>query len=122
MPALPDRATPYHRTREFTESSIPASLVAREHVTKPGVWERIFVSEGRLQCRRHGDGERVEELAPGTEGVVEPGVPHRFEVVDGPLRVQIEFLRSGDELRGHWSARRAGRQGAPRAADLPRDG
>ena len=104
MPPLPSDAQPYHRTTEFTESSIPPSLVAREHATKPGVWERIQVSEGRLRCRLGERGERVQILEPARETIVEPGVPHRLELVGEPVKVSIEFLR-GRGIRGHWSAR-----------------
>jgi tellurite resistance-related uncharacterized protein len=103
LPVPPD-ATPYHRTVEFTESSIPDSLIAREHATKPGVWERIHVAEGRLRCRFGPRGERVKLLEPAREAVVQPGEPHRFELVGEPVRLSIEFLRSRG-VRGHWSAR-----------------
>lgn len=106
MPSLPPDTKPYHRTPEFTESSIPPSLVARPHATKPGVWERIRVYEGKIRCRR---GERVQEVGPAREAIVEPGVPHRLELVGEPVRVSIEFLR-GRGVQGHWSAR----EGAPR--------
>jgi tellurite resistance-related uncharacterized protein len=106
LPVPPD-ATPYHRTTEFTEASIPASLVAREHATKPGVWERIHVSEGRIRCRFGQRYERVKLLEPTREAVIEPGVPHRFELLGEPVRVSIEFLRSRG-VRGHWSARPEG--------------
>lgn len=104
MTALPPTAQPYHRTADFTESSIPSSLVARKHATKPGVWERIRVKEGRLRCHRGGADEQTEVLEPSREVVLEPGVPHRLELLDEPVRVFIEFLRSSG-VRGHWSAR-----------------
>jgi tellurite resistance-related uncharacterized protein len=104
MPPLPPNAKPYHRTAEFTESSIPPSLLVREHATKPGVWERIHVSKGRIRCRLGELGERVQVLEPARDAIVEPGVPHRLELLDEPVRVSLEFLHGRDGL-GHWSAR-----------------
>src|SRR5690606_3716072 len=48
MRALPDDVAPYKRTPEFTQDTVPAGLVG-EHRTKPGVWGKIVVLEGRLR-------------------------------------------------------------------------
>lgn len=108
MAARPPDAVPYHRTPEFTEATLPPSLVLREHATKPGVWERIRVIKGRLRCRRRAEAEGAQELRPGQELLVGPGEPHALELTGEPVRVRLEFLRSPEDVRGHWSARRHG--------------
>lgn len=88
---LPDDAVVYKRTPDFTDETMPAALRA-DHTTKPGVWGRIVVSEGRL--RYVVDRLRcVRELAPGEPGIVVPEVPHRVEPL-APTRFHVEFLRT----------------------------
>lgn len=88
---LPDDAVPYKRTVDFTEVTVPAALRA-DHTTKPGVWGRIVVSEGRLRYVVD-PLRRTFELVPGTPGIVVPEVPHRVEPL-GPTRFHVEFLRT----------------------------
>jgi tellurite resistance-related uncharacterized protein/ribosomal protein S18 acetylase RimI-like enzyme len=89
---LPAAAVPYRRTSEFDEQSVPQGL-RRAHSTKPGVWGRIRVLEGRLLYRilpERGGGEEVE-LVPGTDGIIEPAVQHQVEPL-GRVRFFVEFL------------------------------
>src|SRR4051812_46608322 len=53
MAALPPELTACKRTESFSETSVPAALCS-SHRTKPGVWARIIVEEGRLEyvCAR----------------------------------------------------------------------
>ena len=91
MKTLPDHVAVYQQTSEFSESTVPAGLLAT-HTTKTGVWGRIRVLEGSLVYRVL---EPVAEqwlLAPGVDGIVEPGVEHQVEVC-GPARFFVEFLR-----------------------------
>jgi tellurite resistance-related uncharacterized protein len=89
---LPDDVTPYKRTAEFDQDTMPAGL-RRAHTTKAGVWARIHVLEGRLRYRVHGEVVETHELTPETPGIVEPQVPHDVEPIDG-ARFFVEFLRS----------------------------
>jgi len=96
MPALD--LTPYKRTAEFTEASVPAGLL-RAHSTKDGVWGRIHVLEGRLAYRvadpRRPPSEQI--LTPGAEpGLIEPTILHEVEPL-GAVRFYVEFLRAGAE-------------------------
>jgi len=93
MKALPAGAHVYKSTAEFTEATIPAGLL-RAHVTKPGVWGRLVVSEGTLLYRIVGAGEEWV-LDPETPGVIEPEVPHEVAVL-GPVRFRVEFSRVDD--------------------------
>jgi tellurite resistance-related uncharacterized protein len=93
MPLPPD-VHAYMRTPEFTEATVPAGLL-RAHDTKPGVWGRIHVLEGRLAYRvtdlRRPASERI--LTPeGDPGVVEPTIRHEVEPI-GPVRFYVEFHR-----------------------------
>ena len=91
MKRLPDGLEPTRRTPEFSETSVPAGLL-RSHSTKPGVWGRIVVAEGRLHYRILGPPLETHLLSPGVPGIVEPEVLHEVEP-EGPVRFHVEFLR-----------------------------
>lgn len=86
--AMPPAAAEYKRTATFTEQTLPAALSA-DHRTKPGTWALIVVEEGVLEYHARG---RVQQLAPGTKGLVEPEQAHHI-VPLGPVRVHVEFWR-----------------------------
>jgi tellurite resistance-related uncharacterized protein len=87
MASLPDGLATYKRTPSFSESTVPAGLLA-DHRTKPQVWARIIVEDGKLEytCDR---GTFV--LRPGIDGVVEPERSHHVRPL-GPVRFHVEFL------------------------------
>lgn len=89
MPSLPPDAEVYRRTGSFDETTIPRRLL-EAHATKPGVWGRIVVEEGRLRYEILGDDLWV--LRPGVHGVIAPEVEHRVEPL-GAVRFFIELLR-----------------------------
>lgn len=91
MKALPPDVVPYSRTREFTESTVPASLRSR-HSTKAGVWARIRVLQGSLRYRILEPRPEEHVLSPEAPGVVEPAIPHQVEPL-GEVRFYVEFLR-----------------------------
>lgn len=94
MKALPPDAVPYQRTREFSETTVPASLRER-HTTKAGVWARIRVEAGALRYRILVPPEEEHVLSPERVGIVEPEVPHEVEPL-GEVRFYVEFLRCPD--------------------------
>lgn len=94
MKTLPAGLVPYQRTREFSESTIPAGL-RRRHTTKAGVWARISVREGSLRYRILEPDLEEHVLSPGRPGVVWPETPHEVEPI-GPVRFHVEFLRRPD--------------------------
>ncbi|MFN3788771.1 DUF1971 domain-containing protein [Massilia sp.] len=91
MRNLPATLVHYKSTPVFDQDSVPAGL-RRAHSTAAGVWGRIVVLEGSL--RYVIEAPAVEEylLAPGTPGIVEPGVPHHV-AIDAPVRFCVEFHR-----------------------------
>lgn len=91
MKNLPAALVHYKSTPVFDQDSVPAGL-RRAHSTAAGVWGRIVVLEGSL--RYVIEAPAVEEylLAPGTPGIVEPGVPHHV-AIDAPVRFCVEFHR-----------------------------
>ena len=91
MRELPDDVVAYSRTAEFNAQTVPDALRSR-HSTKPGVWGRIVVLEGRLRYRIEGPPSEETVLEPGAPGVVEPEVPHEVEPL-GAVRFYVEFLR-----------------------------
>jgi len=94
---LPPDVTPYARTSDFTESTVPAGLL-RSHTTKAGIWGLIHVLEGRLAYRitdpRRPPTETVLAVE-GDPGVVEPTVLHEVQPL-GAVRFYVEFLRAAD--------------------------
>lgn len=92
---IPADVTPYARTAEFTETTVPAGLL-RSHTTKAGAWGLIHVLEGRLAYRITDPRRAALEtiLSPGGEpGVVEPTVLHEVQPL-GLVRFYVEFLRA----------------------------
>ncbi len=91
MKELPRHCSPYKRTPEFTEASVPAGLL-HAHRTKAGTWGKIVVLDGRLRYRILEPELADVELAPGSFGVVEPGVLHEVLPM-GNVRFYVEFYR-----------------------------
>ena len=88
---LPDDATVYKTTDEFTEATVPPGL-RKDHSTKPGVWGRIVVTEGRLRYDVQPPLARTFDLDPATPGIVVPEVRHHVTPV-GAVRFHVEFCR-----------------------------
>jgi tellurite resistance-related uncharacterized protein len=91
---LPAGLTPYKRTAEWTEHTVPKALL-REHTTKPDVWASIVVLEGELRYVVLAHGVELV-LSAGRSGVVLPGVAHHIEPL-GAVRFYVEFLRESLE-------------------------
>ena len=91
MKRLPDGVAAYHRTEEFTESTVPAGLLG-VHTTKVGVWGRIQVIEGSLRYRILEPEVEEVVLEAGFDGIVEPTIEHQLEMC-GSTRFFVEFLK-----------------------------
>ena len=91
MKSLPPEVTPYRRTREFSQTTVPDALRHR-HSTARGVWGRIYVLEGSLRYRILEPQPEEHVLSPERSGIVEPEVPHEVEPL-GAVRFYVEFLR-----------------------------
>lgn len=91
---IPDDASVYKATAVFTEATVPAGL-RKDHATKPGVWARIVVAEGRLRYDVQPPLARTFDLAPGTPGIVVPEVRHHVTPLES-VRFHVEFLRAPD--------------------------
>lgn len=91
--AIPAGLSPYKRTPEFTETTVPAGLL-KAHATKEGVWGLIQVLEGELVYRVVDPRREPTELtlSPATPGVVEPEILHEVQP-NGPVRFHVEFFR-----------------------------
>ena len=92
---LPIGLTNYRSTPQFTEASVPAALLD-DHATKEGVWGIIRISRGSL--RYHVTDDRrigtTFELENGIDGIVEPTIRHRVELV-GAVSFEVAFYREG---------------------------
>lgn len=89
MKQLPNTVTPYKRTPEFDELTVPKGLL-HEHQTKEAVWGKIVVLEGKLQYTINEPQKEVIILDPDTIGVVEPTVRHEVRPL-GKVRFYVEF-------------------------------
>lgn len=91
---MPSDLSPYARTPEFTETTVPAALL-KAHSTKAGAWGLIHVLEGRLAYRIEDSrrpGSETLLTAGSTAGVIEPTILHAVEPL-GPVRFYVEFHR-----------------------------
>jgi tellurite methyltransferase len=95
MASLPPDLQAYKQTPSFSEATVPPALLA-EHRTKPEVWAKIVVEEGKLEyaCTR---GTFV--LRPTVDGIVEPASPHQVRPL-GPVRFHVVFLRRRAQTAG----------------------
>jgi tellurite resistance-related uncharacterized protein len=84
----PSTLVPDHRTKEFTQDTIPEGLL-KDHTTKDGVWAMIRVLEGEL-IYKVGDDE--QSITPKAPGFIEPQVLHSVEATES-VRFYIEFYR-----------------------------
>ncbi|MDA1372560.1 MAG: DUF1971 domain-containing protein [Proteobacteria bacterium] len=91
MKEIPESATSYKKTPEFTEATVPAGLL-KAHQTKAGTWGKINVTEGQLLYRVLEP--EFEEVLLSSEkyGVVEPTILHEV-VLEGRVRFHVEFFR-----------------------------
>ena len=90
---IPDDFKAYRRTPELNERTLPQSL-RRDHSTKPGVWAKIQVIEGKLDYRIDELGAQFE-LSPATPGIVIPEIRHHVEPL-GAARFFVEFYKRRD--------------------------
>jgi len=77
----------------FTDQSMPAGL-KKDHLTRPGIWAKIVVAEGRLRYCVAPLSVKME-LSENRPGIVVPEVSHRVESM-GPVRFFLVFYRSPD--------------------------
>ena len=87
---MPDDFKAYRKTAEFNEQTVPRSI-RRDHSTKPGVWAKIQVMEGKLNYRIDAIGAQFE-LSPEVPGIVIPEVRHHVEPA-GSVRFFVEFYQ-----------------------------
>ena len=88
---MPSDFVAYKRTPEFTEATVPQGL-RRDHSTKPGVWAKIRVFEGKL--RYHVPSlDKTFDVTPETPGIVIAEVLHHVEPL-GQVRFYVEFFRA----------------------------
>lgn len=91
MKQLPTDVSPYKKTPEFSETSVPKGLT-NAHNTKTGTWALINVLEGELIYRILEPEHEEHLLNVKTLGVVEPTIKHEVEP-QGKVRFFVEFYR-----------------------------
>lgn len=89
MKSIPEAVTTFKRINLFTESTVPAALLA-QHRTAAGVWGRITVERGEILYTITGGPSFV--LTPQRPGVIEPQVEH-FLTTIGDVAFFVEFLK-----------------------------
>jgi tellurite resistance-related uncharacterized protein len=91
MKELPENVQAYKKTNVFDENSVPQGLL-KDHNTKPNVWGRINVIEGKLLYIIQSNPVEEVELSPDRFGVVEPEVRHFVKPL-GHVKFYVEFLK-----------------------------
>ena len=91
MKALPASVFPYKRTPEFTDLSVPNSLL-HAHSTKANVWGEIVVLSGALTYRILEPAAEEILLTPEHSGVIEPTAQHEVVPQSG-VRFYVQFYR-----------------------------
>lgn len=90
MKEMPQQLKPYKKTAVFSQDNIPTALL-NDHSTKPNVWGKIVVLEGKLlysiPCRNE---EHI--LTPEKFGVVEPEIKHKVSTI-GEVQFYVEFYQ-----------------------------
>ena len=79
-------------TPEFTETTVPAALLAA-HRVGPEVWGRLHVRAGRVRFVFEADPAGAVELATGEHVDIPPGELHHVEPL-GDARFVVEFYRT----------------------------
>lgn len=76
MKTIPETVTHYKSTPIFTETTVPAALLA-EHNTKQGIWGLLNVETGRLKYVITEVGNESEYfLSAGDKAVIAPTQKH----------------------------------------------
>ena len=88
---FPQDFVSYQKTPVFEEDSIPKGLQS-EHSTKPGVWAKLHILEGRLKYSILSPINKKITLDSTQEGVIVAEVPHYVEP-EGTVRFYVEFFR-----------------------------
>jgi len=91
---MPEGFTPYKRTREFTESSVPGGFL-KKHSTKAGVWAQIHVLSGQLSYHMHSPFHRELLVQPGGPVVILPEIEHHVNV-NVPVSFFVEFWKESE--------------------------
>ena len=84
-------------TPEFTETTVPAGLLA-EHRVAAGVWGRLVVRTGELRFVFDDDADGAnpgELVGAGGQVVIPPELPHHVVIV-GPVVFVVEFHRPAE--------------------------
>ncbi|RVU35017.1 DUF3565 domain-containing protein [Hwanghaeella grinnelliae] len=88
---LPEGAVRYKSTPIFTDITIPKAL-RREHTTKPGVWGKIRVLDGKLLYEILQPTLQTFTLDRNSTAFIVPEVPHRVEKIRNVI-FQVDFLK-----------------------------
>lgn len=89
---LPQNLQKYSETPVYTQDTVPAALL-KDHNTKPGVWGRITVLQGRLMYMivAH-PAQPVDAQHPG---IIRPEEKHCVAVPED-VTFKVEFFRLPD--------------------------
>lgn len=91
MKVLPEDVSTYKKTPIFDQDSIPKGLL-KDHSTKPNVWGKISVLEGKLLYTIKSNPVEEVLLSESYHGVVEPEVIH-FVTPQDKVKFFVEFLK-----------------------------
>lgn len=90
---LPEGATQYRRTPDFTATTTPKGLLA-DHSTKQGTWGLLVVETGRVAFHDRDLGETRQVEAGETQVILPTTIHHITPSADA--RFHVAFWRLGD--------------------------
>lgn len=91
MKQIPNDVSPYKRTPEFNQDTVPTGLL-KSHNTKAGTWGKITILDGQLLYRILQPEVEEITLDKNGYGVVEPEILHEVELI-GSVRFFVEFYK-----------------------------
>jgi len=91
LPEMPAGLALARTTPEFTDTTVPAALLAA-HRVGPGVWGRLRVHAGRVRFVFEADPSSALELSAGEHIDIPPGEAHHVEP-QSDARFVVEFYR-----------------------------
>lgn len=99
MPTMPNGLSPYKKTPEFDQDTIPAGMT-RDHKTATDTWACIVVTSGKLKYEITEIGhEAVFILEPETNGIIVAGQSHHVSAI-ADVSFYLEFYRKPRHTSG----------------------
>lgn len=85
---IPEKLSPYKKTKIFTSDTVPKALQKDHQIIKDS-WAKLMVIEGELILKFQNQTEGFL-ITANSPGIIEPEIPHHIEV-SNEVSFYIEF-------------------------------